>query len=53
MKDRYTGYQTVILNEQQLADFYTDPVQLNLDAVENEYFILCNEDGQVVDKQCF
>ena len=51
--DRYKGYQTIILNDETLANFYTDQSILPIEVLENEYIVIENEAGEVVDKYCY
>lgn len=52
MEERYVGYKNIKLSEEEMALFYTTPELLNLDILENEYLILQNDKGEVVDKYC-
>lgn len=51
--ERYTGYKTVRLEEEELAQFYTDPRELSIDILENQYLIIENGFGEVVDEYCY
>lgn len=53
MEERYVGYKNIKLSEEEMALFYTTPELLNLDILENEYLILQNDKGEVVDKYCY
>ena len=55
MENRYTGYKEAILSEEELANFYSNPwnYDLGFEIKENEYLIIKNEEGIVVDKQCY
>ncbi len=53
MEERYVGYKNIKLSEEEMALFYTEPELLNLDMLENEYLILQNDKGEVVDKYCY
>lgn len=53
MEERYVGYKNIQLSEEEMALFYTTPELLNLDILENEYLILQNDKGEVVDKYCY
>lgn len=53
MGERYVGYKNIKLSEEEMALFYTKPELLNLDILENEYLILQNDKGEVVDKYCY
>lgn len=49
--DLYTGYQKVIFNDQQLSDFYQNLSFNVADCYINEYLIIKNTDGEVVDRR--
>ena len=53
MEERYVGYKNIKLSEEEMALFYTEPELLNLDILENEYLVLQNNKGEVVDKYCY
>lgn len=44
----YTGYQQLCLSEEELATFYTENI-IRGDFLENEYVVLCDQQGQVLD----
>lgn len=52
MGDRYTGYKYITMNEEELANFYSNP-EGDYGVQENEYLVIKNEEGVVVDKQCY
>ena len=49
----YTGYKELMLSDEQMANFYTNPEQLTQDLIENEYLLLEDFNGITVDKYCF
>ena len=46
----YKGYREIILSDDELASFYEKPLNC-FDLLTNEYLILKNEYGEIVDKQ--
>jgi PhoH-like ATPase len=48
--DLYTGYKEVILSEYDMALHYECPIN-RWDLLDNQYLIIKNEDGEIVDKQ--
>lgn len=51
--DEYTGYQELHLNEEQMIEFYSNPT-LNLYNLRiNEYAIIYDSNGEVVEKVCW
>jgi predicted ribonuclease YlaK len=52
-EDDYCGYKEVVLDEAQMEIFYSSPIE-NLYGLEvNEYLIIRNEAGEIVDKLCW
>lgn len=49
-EDNYTGYQNIILNDDQMADFYSDQSKNWFDSQINEYIIIRNLENEVVDR---
>lgn len=48
-KDNYTGYKEIILNNEELQEFYSHPEQNNLSILENEYLVIKNNENQIID----
>lgn len=48
----YTGYQILHLTDQELSDFYSGN-PLKVDLFNNEYLLLEDERGNIVDKYCY
>jgi len=48
--DKYNGYKEVILSNIELAEHYQNPIN-RWDLLNNEYLIIRDENGNVVDKQ--
>ena len=52
-EDTYTGYQDIIMSNEEMEHFYSN-LDTNLyNLKNNEYLIIHNEDGKIVDKQCW
>jgi ribulose-5-phosphate 4-epimerase/fuculose-1-phosphate aldolase len=49
----YTGYKEFIYTDNDLSNFYTNPSSLAAKFIENEYLLISDMDGKVVDKYCF
>ena len=49
----YTGYKEFIYSDENMANFYTNPQEIALQFVENEYLLIKDKDENVVDKYCF
>ena len=49
----YKGYQEVELNNEQLADFYTNRTLYANNLKENQYLLIKDASGEVVDKYCY
>lgn len=48
-QDEYTGYKNIILTDDEMERFYTNPYINEYGLLTNEYAILHNEDGDIVD----
>jgi len=49
-KEIYTGYKEVILSEEELAEHYQNPIN-RWDLLNNEFFIIRDNNNQIIDKQ--
>ena len=49
----YTGYKEFVCTDDSLTNFYTNSDQLAAQFIENEYLLISDMDGKVVDKYCF
>lgn len=49
----YTGYKELMLSDEQMANFYTNPERLTQDLIENEYLLIEDLNGMPVDKYCY
>lgn len=47
----YLGYKEVVMTDDELAEFYTTCKQNLFDSKLNEYLIICNPDGEVIDRR--
>lgn len=51
MAEGYKGYKIITLNEQEMAEFYqSKELKDNLILLENEFLLVANDDGEIVDK---
>ena len=48
-KDNYCGYKEIILNEEKMSEFYSNFFENKFNLLTNEYIILKDTAGQVVD----
>ena len=49
----YKGYMTLkLLDDECMADFYNDPNSYADIMVENQYLLIENKDGEIIDKYC-
>ena len=51
--DPYTGYADVTLNDKQMEDFYSNLNNNMFNLYTNQYLIVRDKDGQIVDKLCW
>lgn len=49
----YTGYKEFVCTDDNLTDFYINSDQLAAQFIENEYLLISDIDGKIVDKYCF
>lgn len=47
----YTGYKAVTMNQDEMAEFYSGTWRPNYEFKTNEYIIILDEEGKVVDKR--
>lgn len=52
-KEQYKGYKEVTLNDEEMANFYSHPKENIFDLYLNQYLVIHDIDGQVVDKLCW
>lgn len=48
-QDLYTGYKDVVMNEQEMSDFYSNPTKNTYKLLVNQYINIMNEAGECVD----
>lgn len=46
----YDGYIEVIMDDDEMAEFYSNPTDNKYGLYINQYLLVCNTDGEVVDK---
>lgn len=51
--DAYTGYLEVILDEDEMAEFYQNPTDNRFNLYINQYLIVRDTDNNIVDKLCW
>lgn len=51
--DEYKGYKEIQMTDSDMALFYEGKYHIESDFVENEYLIIKNDDGKIVDKKCY
>ena len=49
----YTGYKELSYSDEGMDKFYTDPVIIADQFIENEYLVIKDDSGEVVDRYCF
>ena len=49
----YDGYLEVIMDDEEMADFYSNPEENKYGLYVNQYILVCDIDGEVVDKLCW
>ena len=48
-KDTYTGYKDIVMNDQEMSDFYSNPMKNTYQLLVNEYINVYNPFGECVD----
>lgn len=51
--DTYTGFADITLNDEQMADFYSNPHENMFNLHINQYLLIRDSSGQIVDKVCW
>ena len=51
--DEYCGVHEVVLNEEEMSNFYSHMEINHFDLLTNEYVIIKNEENEIVDKLCW
>lgn len=52
-KYEYNGYKTIIMTDDDMAYFYSNPTENKYDLHINEYLLIQDTNGQIVDKLCW
>ena len=52
-KEKYTGYKDIIMNPEQMAYFYSNLSENPCNLLINQYLIVRDEEGNIVDKGCW
>lgn len=50
MADVYKGYRELVLNDDEISDFYSGLYELPADVMDNEYLLMKNSAGEIIDK---
>ena len=50
---KYDGYQEIIMSDDEMADFYSNPTENKYGLYINEYLLVKNEKGEIVDRLCW
>ena len=51
--DDYLGFKDITMNESEMSQFYTNQTENLYDLLINEYLIIRNSDGEIVDRLCW
>ena len=49
----YDGYIEVIMDDDEMAEFYSNPTDNKYGLYINQYLLVCNTNGEIVDKLCW
>lgn len=52
-EDNYTGYKDLYLSDEEIAEIYSPTPENKHNLLTNEYAIIHNSDGEIVDKVCW
>ena len=52
-QDTYTGWKNVILDDDQMSNFYSDFNKNHFDLKIGQYLVLRDKDGEIVDRLCW
>lgn len=52
-EDEYLGYKDLTMNETEMAHFYMNPYTNLYDLYTNEYLVIRNEEGDIIDRLCW
>lgn len=51
--EEYVGYKTVTMNDEEMAHFYSHLDENTYDLLTNQYLVVKNTDGDIVDNRCW
>ena len=51
--DDYLGFKDITMNEEEMTKFYSNQTENLFNLLVNEYLIVRNEDGEIVDRLCW
>lgn len=51
--DQYTGYKVVQLSDEEMSDFYSNPTTNPFELFINQYVIIKDKNGEIVDQLCW
>lgn len=51
--DTYSGYYEISMNNEMLVDFYSNQEENMFNLLPNQYLIIRDDDGQIIDKRCW
>ena len=51
--DDYLGFKDITMNEEEMTEFYSKQSENLFNLLVNEYLIVRNEDGEIVDRLCW
>lgn len=49
----YDGYLEVIMDDEEMADFYSNPKENKYGLYINQYLLVCDTEGEIVDRLCW
>ena len=49
----YTGYKELTYSDEGMEVFYSDNTKVTEQFIENEYLLIKDESGKIVDKYCY
>lgn len=51
--DEYCGYKEIYLSDEELEEFYTNPTKNTYNLLINEYVLVYNRTGELIDRLCW
>ena len=52
-QDDYLGFKDITMDEEEMTNFYSNPTENLFNLLVNEYLIVRNKDGEIVDRLCW